>query len=46
MELALLTVMVEAVWTGLRAESGLGGDAWKTAFTGVTNVLQPREKSQ
>ncbi|MCJ1349569.1 hypothetical protein MMC31_007810, partial [Peltigera leucophlebia] len=44
MELALLTAMVEAVRTGLRAESGFKKDAWKTAVTSVTNVLQiPRE---
>lgn len=44
MEQALLTAMVEAVRTGLRAESGFKKDAWKTAVTSVTNVLQtPRE---
>ena len=44
MELALLTAMVEAVRTGLRAQSGIKKDAWKTAVTAVTNVLQiPRE---
>lgn len=44
MELALLTAMVEAVRTGLRAQSGIKKDAWKTTVTAVTNVLQiPRE---
>ena len=44
MELALLTAMVEAVRTGLRAESGFKKDAWKTAVTSITNVQQiPRE---
>ena len=33
MELALLTAMVEAVCTGLRAESGFKKDAWKAAVT-------------
>lgn len=40
MKLALLTTMVEVVWTGLCAESGFQKDAWKTAVTMVTNVLQ------
>ena len=44
MELALLTAMVEAVRTGLCAKSKFKKDAWKTAVTLVTNVLQiPRE---
>ena len=40
MELALLTAMMEAVRTGLRAESDFKKDAWKAAVTSVINVLQ------
>lgn len=44
MELTLLTVMVEAVCTGLRTELGFKKETWKTAITLVINKLQiPRE---
>ena len=40
MELALLTVIVEAVWIGLRAEPGFKKDVWITAITSITNIQQ------